>query len=375
MRRIFVFLCLAGFVAAQAPPPAQPEQEKAQFKIILKTVLVPVTVETHSGEFVPGLTPYDFRLYDNGKLQAITADIATHPLSVVVVIQQNADVEAILPSIKRLSSVFESLVLGEDGEIAVLGFDHRLQILTDFTSNPAQIDAAFAKLRAGSYTAALNDATMRGIDLLKTRPSNRRRVLIQIAENRDKGSSGFKVHEILTEATFANVVIYSVNISQFISALTSHAQPNRPDTLPPGAEHLPMGAINTATTASQLDMGNWVPALKDIFDAAKGLFVPDPLDVYTRYTGGREYAFKSDKTLQRAVQEIGDELHSQYLLSYSPNDQDEAGFHQIVVRVMKPNLVIRTRDGYWLAGQTGVTEILSFVLPARPFGSQPDLLK
>jgi hypothetical protein len=50
------------------------------------------------------------------------------------------------------------------------------------------------------------------------------------------------------------------------------------------------------------------------------------------------------------VQKIGDELHSQYLLSYSPNNH-EAGFHKIVVSVMKPDLTVRVRDGYWTAAQ------------------------
>ena len=47
--------------------------------------------------------------------------MATHPLSVVTVIQANADVENILPNIKRLSSIFESMVIGEEGEMAVIG--------------------------------------------------------------------------------------------------------------------------------------------------------------------------------------------------------------------------------------------------------------
>jgi VWFA-related protein len=231
-------------------------------------------------------------------------------------------------------------------------FDHRVQTLTSFTNDPSQIEAAFRKLKPGSYTSALNDATMQGINMLKSRPTNRRRVLVQIAENRDKGSS-IKTREVLTEADFANVYIYSINISQLLSALTGKAQPNRPSmySLPPGAVPLPLGQINTATTESQMNMGNWVPALKDIFDAAKGLFVPDPLDVYTKYTGGRQFSFKSQKALERDVAQLGDELHSQYILTYSPNNQTEGGYHQIVVQVMKPNLTVRTRDGYWIAAK------------------------
>jgi hypothetical protein len=43
-------------------------------------------------------------------------------------------------------------------------------------------------------------------------------------------------------------------------------------------------------------------------------------------------------------------LHSQYLLTYSPNNKDEAGYHDIKVQVLKPEMNIRARDGYYWAG-------------------------
>lgn len=355
MRRILVFVCAAGLVVAQNPAEnPSPSQGEKPISVTTKVVLVPTTVEDREGIFVSGLTPFDFHVFDNGKLQKITEDIAIHPLSVVLVIQANNDVEKILPSIKTLSSIFETMVVGDDGEMAVLGFDARVQVLTDFTSDTAQIDAAFRKLTPGTYTAALNDATMRAINMLKTRPTSRRRIVVQIAENRDKGSEIKSIREILTEAEFANVTFYSVNISQLISALTSKAMPSRPDPIDsiPGANGgMPLGGVTTANTAAQNNEGNWVPALVDIFNAAKGIFVPDPLDVYTKYSGGREWGFKNTKDLQKDVQQIGNELHSQYLLSYVPNNQNEAGFHKITVEVNKPGLVIRARAGYWIAAK------------------------
>ncbi|MGH9559612.1 MAG: VWA domain-containing protein [Bryobacteraceae bacterium] len=345
MRKILLVLCVSALAAAQNQPENQPLIRES-----VQVVQAPVTVLDKSGEAVTGLTQTDFHLLDNGKPQKITEDVALHPLSIVAVIQANNDVEAILPSVKRLGSVFENLVVGENGEIAVIGFDHRAQVLSDFTQDTAQIDAAFKKLRPGSYTAALNDATMKAINMLKLRPADRHRVLIQISENRDKGSE-INVREVLTAADFASVQIYSVNVSQLIAALTSKAMPNRPSPIPPEAQWNPAGVIGTPTTTAQMNMGNWVPALKDIFNAAKGTVVPDPLDVYTRYTGGREYGFKNEKTLDRDVARIGYELHGQYVLTYRPNNRDEAGFHHITVEVDRPNLVVRTRDGYWIAGK------------------------
>ena len=345
MRKGIVFFSLAILLAAQEPG-------DKPFVITTLNVLAPVTVLDKSGNFVPGLNAYDFRLYDNGKLQKITQDVTNHPISMVVAIQANADVEKILPSIQKISTIFESLVIGEEGEMAVLAFDHRVQTLTPFTNDAAQIDAAFKKLHAGSYTSALNDGVMQSVNLLKSRDRSRRRILVLIAENRDKGST-IKSREVMTAADFANVYIYSVNVSQLLASLTGTPQPNRPSqySLPPGATPLPLGQINTQTTESQMNMGNWVPALKDIFDAAKGIFVPDPLDVYTKYTGGREFSFKNQKALERDVAQLGDELHSQYLLTFSPNNQDEGGYHRIVVEIAKPGLTVRTRDGYWIAAR------------------------
>jgi hypothetical protein len=58
----------------------------------------------------------------------------------------------------------------------------------------------------------------------------------------------------------------------------------------------------------------------------------------------------NQKELDRAVSELGEELHSQYLLTYTPNNQEESGFHTINVQVLKPDLKVRARDGYYIAG-------------------------
>ena len=96
--------------------------------------------------------------------------------------------------------------------------------------------------------------------------------------------------------------------------------------------------------------GNYVPVFVDIFKAVKSVFVDDTLDVFTRFTGGREYSFVGEKSLDKAISGISDELHSQYLLSYSPNNSDEPGFHNIKVSVNRPGLKITTRTGYWAVG-------------------------
>ena len=320
---------------------------------ITHLVITPVTVTDRKGNIVNGLGPKDFRLTDNGKVQKIDQDVAIYPISMVIAVQANAEVEKMLPAIQKMGSAISAQILGDDGEAAVIEFDHRIQTLGDFSSDPDKLSAALKKLKPGSGSSRLNDATIESVNLLKRRPDSRRKILLLIAESRDNGSE-LKAREVLSAAEFAGVVIYAIDISKFVASVTAPPSANRNllDSRPPGAVYAqgPGGGVETPTTISQNNMGNWAPVIKDIYDMAKGIFIPPPLEVYTTYSGGRQYAFKSQRELERAVSDLGEELHSQYLLTYQPNNKDEAGYHNIVVQVLRPEMKIRARDGYYWAG-------------------------
>jgi len=337
-----------------SPPPADSDQlaqgDSAQFRISTLNILVPVTVtDKTTHKFVNGLTPLDFELYDNDKRQRITEDIAAHPISLVMVVQSNAAMEKILPNVRKVGSLLNGLVLGEFGEIAIIGFDHRIQTLSPFTADPEKITDALQKLKPGSNSSRLNDAAMEGVNLLKTRPNTRKRIMLIVSESRDYGSE-IHVREVLSAMEFANVLSYSIDVSHLITSFTAPVQPNRPNPIPVEGRRMPNGDPATPTTDAQLNVGNWVPAIKEIFTQVKGIFVKNPLEVFTQYTGGREYSFMTQRAFEQAVSDIGEELHSQYLLTYSPNNQNEPGFHEIKVRVLKPDLEVRKRDGYYIAG-------------------------
>ncbi len=61
-----------------------------------------------------------------------------------------------------------------------------------------------------------------------------------------------------------------------------------------------------------------------------------PLEVAATATGRTfQPAFKDTK-IENAIDAIGGELNSQYMLSYRPTGADSAGYHQIEVTVDKP---------------------------------------
>src|SRR5690242_19688266 len=222
IRNLIAGLLVAGLLVAQQPakPPAHSEIDPGDLIFRQENIFVmaPVIARDLRGNIVNGLTPLDFELYDNGKLQKITEDAASHPVSMVVAVQSSANMEKQLPGIRKVGSLFSGLVLCEVGELAVLSFDHRVQTMTEFTSDADKISAAFMKIKSGSAPNHLNDAAMKAVNMLSTRDKSRRRVLVLISETRDNGSE-MTVRDVLTKAEFKDIAVYAVEVSHLLTSL------------------------------------------------------------------------------------------------------------------------------------------------------------
>lgn len=340
-------LALGVFIAAAAQ-----NTEDPTIRTQVSNVLAPTIVLDKDGGYVVGLKPYEFKLYDNDKLQDIKVDEIFAPISLVVAIQADAKVANALPRIQKIATILQTMVAGDQGEVAILAFDHRIQKLQDFTTEPDKIDEALKKIKAGSSQILLTDTVVEATRMLRNRPKDRRKVLLLIAETRDKGSS-LKPREALTNLEIANVMVYSVNMSRLVNELTSKPSLPRPDPIPPAARNVPGGGAQTPTTVAQMTGQpgygiDFAPLVTEIMRSVKAVFVPNPVEIFTRYTGGKEYSFVTQRDLERALGELSREIHNQYLITYNPNNKGEGGFHKIRVEVARRDLDVRTRDGYWL---------------------------
>lgn len=343
--------------APQMPGQAAPQlpAEMAEGPVIRATVnvvLVPTTVTDNKNRTVNGLKPQDFELFDNDKKQVISRDVAFLPLSMVVCIQRGNNIEVMLPKIQKMGNVMHDMLIGQDGEAAILTFDHRIELLQDFTQDADKINEAVKKIRPGSQSSRLNDAVQTAVRMLKNK-RDRRKVVLLISETMDRSSEA-KVKEVATELQLFNVDVFTLNINRLVTRLTEKPQIPRPDPFPAGARPLPgMASPDPQTTAQIYGTPGYgvdfVPVIEEIFTAAKAIFIKNPAEVYTKFTGGREYGFTTERGLEDAIAAIGSEIRSQYLLSYSPNNKLEGGFHRIQVRVNRPQLKVRTRPGYWMA--------------------------
>lgn len=342
---------------AQTPPAspkeAAPESMDQTLKVTVNIVIAPTTVTDSKGNYVNGLKPQEFRLMDNDKLQEITQDIGFLPLSIVVCIQKSSNVEAILPKIKKMGTVMRDMLVGQDGEAAIIAFDHRIQLLQDFTNDVDKINAAMEKLTPGSTSSRLIDSVIEATRMLRNK-KDRRKVILLVSETLDRASEA-SFREVATNVQVNNVDVYTLNINRLITSLTAKPGVPRPSAFPPASQPRAPVAIQEPTSQAQVSGSpgygvDFVPVVVEAFRAVKAIFVSNPAEVLTKFTGGKEYSFISQSDLERAISEIGRELRSQYLLSYNPNNKVEGGFHKIVVDVMRPGLKVRTRPGYWMAG-------------------------
>ena len=349
-RRLLTVTVLAASTAALAQEPVASDRT---FRERVDVVVAPTTVLDSDGNYISGLGPHEFKLWDNGKQQNIRVEETFAPLSLVVAIQANAKVEPVLPFLQKMGTMLQTMVAGDRGEVAILSYDHRIQLLQDFTTDPNQITEALKRLRPGSSSSRMVDATIEAARMLSKRPKDRRRVLLLITESRDIASEG-KPREALTGVEMANVIVYALNISRVYTEIMSKSPPPRPDPIPVTARPSIPGIAQTPTAMAQItgtqgQSANFVPMITEIFRATKAVFVDNPVEIFTRYSGGKERGFSSHRDLEKAMAEIGRELHNQYIISYSPSNKDEGGFHNIRVQVSRPGLDVRTRDGYWLA--------------------------
>ena len=358
MRRVFLWMLLCGWLAAppnRAQQPQQPEEPTTRIGVTVENVVAPVLVFDKDGSYVSNIRPDQFHLYDNNKEQNISVDVVYQPISLVIAIQANSHVEQLLPHVQKIGNLIKPLLIGDQGEAAIIAYDARIRVLQDFTSDADKITAQIKKIYPGSSSNRLVDAVVEGTRMLSTRPKNRRRILITVGETRDLGSEG-RSREALLGLQFANVLFYGVDMSRIMNVLTAPAPVPRPDNLPPAMHPLPSGVPATPTTVAQtygLNGGTaeFIPLMVEVFKDVKAIFKQNPVEVFTKGTGGSIFSFHSLHSLEEAMQKVGEELHSEYTVSYNPNNKEEGGWHQIIVQVGGHPEVkrVQTRPGYWLA--------------------------
>jgi VWFA-related protein len=304
-------------------------------------------VTDSKGNYIDGLTAADLILYDNNVPQAIQMDWTEYPISLVVAVQISSNSGPVIDKLGGSGILFTQLLAASGGETALVTFSDEIKLNQDFTSDPDVVTHSLRMLRKRGDAAHTLDALYTALSMLEKRPPQRRRIVLMIAEKRDRGSQS-ALADVAAEAQRLNATIYWLTFSPFLQPFTE--KPKTMEDLKPEAERIKVQKCPLCPApddrAAPLDVGpgGLSYALGELFRLHK----PDLSVLLSSATGGRNIGFLKKNALENTIQRVAEEVHRQYILSFVPKQGEPGEFHPLRVAVRgRPDLQARTRAGYW----------------------------
>jgi len=274
--------------------PAQDKDDEI-IKVDSATVVLNATITDSGGKPALGLKQLQFKIFEDGTEQKIDFfEAEKTPFAAIILLDTSGSMEARV-SLARSAAINFLDGLRPDDMTAIYNFDSKVSLVQDF-SNSRDITEKVFDLKAYGYTV-LNDAIYKAAQELEKR-SEKRRAIIVLSDGADT-RSGRSADKALKAAIASNATIYTVDMS----------------------------AINTGGSDRIQNQG----VLKNFAEKTGGIFIPTPGGV----------------AMREAFKNIVEELGVQYTLGYQPSNTAKDGkWRAIELRVVRPNLTIRTRKGY-----------------------------
>jgi len=342
-RRLFVLLLtaaplLAAFnVRAQAPSQenaasqvSNPSDAQTKISVNSELVILPVTVKNQFGELVPDLEQSDFRIFDENVEQSIDVFTAeAFPLSLVILIDddlKSKDAAQMAPTLRAITAGIsandEALVCRFDldfyagesfsSDLDKLWADLKnvenhsgpstagpVPYVTSPSAHPQGVGepAMNVPIKSGSRpTKALDDAIHSAAGLLHDRGLARRKIILIVSD----GVNGpqfnhFTYQDSLEALLHDNISVYSLAVG---SSLTKHKFSR--------------------------------------------------LTNYSNDSGGDIYYASTSATIERLYSQITEQARHEYTLAYVPRGTPrESPYHKVEVRVARPAVTVKTRQGYY----------------------------
>jgi VWFA-related protein len=262
---------------------------QTRFSLKVEVVRVDALV-TSGGRPVTGLTREDFELRDNGVVQRIDAvALERVPLRIVLALDTSSSVAG-----ARLQALTDAARAALDSvkpgdRVTVLGFSNVIRLIAEQRGDSATAPDLRGLEAAGS--TGLYDAAHTA--LLLARSETGRSLALVFSDGRDN-SGWLDEPDLLQTARRAGVVAYTVGL-----------QP-----------------------ANRFDRTN------------------EPLQRLADATSGRMLLARSDQQLRETFLRVLDEFRQRYLITYTPADVQQTGWHTLQVRARGRGAVVKARAGY-----------------------------
>ena len=294
MRTRIFRLAVAALITASAGVWAR--QQVPTFRSGTEVVDLYVTVTDENGRLVPNLLQEDFAVFDDRQPQELVLfENDVRPITVVVMLDTSASMTPSLELLKAGAEQFLIRMLPDDrGRVGA--FNDKIEMAPDeFVGDRDTLIDALADLDFGNPTR-LYDAIGASVDALKDVEG--RRVVLVFTDGDDTSSDiGWK--EVLEEAVIEEVMIYAIGLESnyFNGVRQVRSRPDR------------------------------------------------NLRKFAEQTGGGYFELKETDELGPTFTRVAQELHSQYVLGFTPTSRD-GELHELEVRLKGRGMTARARRSY-----------------------------
>ena len=295
---------LAGLLAApSAGAQATPQQQPA-FRAGVDLVSLNVTVTDRDSRYVTDIDVDRFQVYEDGALQDVSFFSRTQlPIALSLLMDTSASMTEKMETAQQAAVGFAERLRDQD-LASVIDFDSRVDIRQGFTNSRDELAAAIRRTSAGGSTSLYNAIYIALKELAKIAPATagdiRREAIVVLSDGEDT-SSLVDFDEVLELAKRSDTIIYSIGLRS--------------------------RDIRTRRGFREAD------------------FV---LRQLAQETGGRAFFPQRAEDLAAIYGQISDELSSQYTLGYtSKNPLRDGRWRRLVVRVDRPDVAARTKQGYY----------------------------
>ena len=288
--------------ALSAPSP------RANIRVESTLVLIPVTVTDPFNRFVTGLDKENFKLLEDKKEQEILQFSSEDaPLSIGVVFDCSGSMGSKLEKSRQAVTQFFRTANPED-EFFLVQFNDTAELAEPFTRNLEEIQNRLTFTQSKGRTALLDGIYLALHEMKKAK--NPRKALLLISDGGDNASR-YTENEIKNLVKEADVQIYAIGIYE------------------------PVGA--RSRTPEELSG-------------------PGLLTEISEQTGGRQYAVENLAELADIAAKIGVELRNQYIIGYSPHNQEHDGkYRRVEVKLNQPRGLPALR-AFWRHGYYAPSE-------------------
>ena len=283
--------------APRQTPTPQPEQVEGGVTVS-RVVRVPVTVLDKKGVPVTGLTKNDFSVFEEKRpvqfdFLGEIKELEKLPIYIGVLMDTSGSTAGKLGFEKEAAKNFlYTVTRTRKDHAAFVTFDDEVKLRQDFTRNLDLLEKAIDGVKTPGTQTALFDAIWQFCDEKMRTVSSPRRALVVITDGDDTYSRA-RIDDAISIAQKTDTIIFAISTK---GGFTGSAVPG----------------VEAGT-------------VKDSGDKELSKMADE--------TGGRSFYTGDMLQLERAFKKIGEELRSQYLLTYRPEPPFDGGYRRIEVKV------------------------------------------